>query len=144
MAGPEIGFLFQFGTIREIVTTNANSLTFSKLKELACDFINTKVSYFRWLPTTFPRQRRVFHIYVSFHMLSFPSVTVITFDDTSSSILHSTLSFQFVVNENWFSSMLGNWNCLEANIHSDFNWNTWKPLNVSMKILFRHFVIRKH
>lgn len=44
MAGPEIGFLFQFGTIREIVTTNASTLTLSKLKELACEFITTKVS----------------------------------------------------------------------------------------------------
>lgn len=44
MAGPEIGFLFQFGTIREIVTTNPSSLTLNKLKDLACDFINTKVS----------------------------------------------------------------------------------------------------
>lgn len=44
MAGPEIGFLFQFGTIREIVTTNAGSLTLGKLKDMACEFINTKVS----------------------------------------------------------------------------------------------------
>lgn len=44
MAGPEIGFLFQFGTIREIVTTNASTLTLNKLKDLACDFIQTKVS----------------------------------------------------------------------------------------------------
>lgn len=49
MAGPEIGFLFQFGTIREIVTTNAGSLTLNKLKELACDFINTKVSLIEFL-----------------------------------------------------------------------------------------------
>jgi protein kinase D len=40
----EIGFLFQFGTIREIVTTNSSTLTLSKLKDMACEFINTKVS----------------------------------------------------------------------------------------------------
>lgn len=51
MAGPEIGFLFQFGTIREIVTTNAGTLTLNKLKDLACDFINTKVSVATW-PTS--------------------------------------------------------------------------------------------
>lgn len=45
MAGSEIGFLFQFGTIREIVTTSSSSLTLSKLKDLACEFINTKVSW---------------------------------------------------------------------------------------------------
>jgi hypothetical protein len=44
MAGAEIGFLFQFGTTREIVTTNSGTLTLNKLKDLACDFINTKVS----------------------------------------------------------------------------------------------------
>lgn len=48
MAGPEIGFLFQFGTTREIVTTNAATLTLNKLKDLACDFINTKVSVSLW------------------------------------------------------------------------------------------------
>jgi hypothetical protein len=40
----EIGFLFQFGTIREIVTTNSGTLTLGKLKDMACEFINTKVS----------------------------------------------------------------------------------------------------
>lgn len=46
MAGPEIAFLFQFGSLRDIVTTNASSLTLNKLKDLACDFINAKVSNF--------------------------------------------------------------------------------------------------
>lgn len=44
MAGPEIGFLFQFGSLRDIVTVQANTLTLKSLKDLACDFINTKVS----------------------------------------------------------------------------------------------------
>lgn len=45
MAGsPEVAFLFQFGNLRDIVTTNVGSLTLSKLKDLACEFINSKVS----------------------------------------------------------------------------------------------------
>jgi len=44
MAGVEVAFLFQFGSLRDIVTTNVGSLTLNKLKELACDFINSKVS----------------------------------------------------------------------------------------------------
>ena len=44
MAGPEIAFLFQFGSLRDIVTVPANTLTLKSLKDLACDFINTKVS----------------------------------------------------------------------------------------------------
>lgn len=47
MAGsPEVAFLFQFGNLRDIVTTNVGSLTLNKLKDLACDFINSKVSLF--------------------------------------------------------------------------------------------------
>jgi protein kinase D len=44
MAGPEIAFLFQFGSLRDIATTSASSLTLNKLKDMACDFINAKVS----------------------------------------------------------------------------------------------------
>lgn len=44
MAGPEIAFLFQFGSLRDIVTANSSTLTLDRLKTLACDFINTKVS----------------------------------------------------------------------------------------------------
>lgn len=47
MAGsPEIAFLFQFGNLRDIVTTSSGSLTLKKLKDLACEFINSKVSFF--------------------------------------------------------------------------------------------------
>jgi protein kinase D len=44
MAGSEITFMFQFGSIRDIITTNSGLLTFDKLKELASEFITSKVS----------------------------------------------------------------------------------------------------
>lgn len=43
MAGPEITFIFQFGNLRDIVTVSSQALTLKTLKDLACDFINTKV-----------------------------------------------------------------------------------------------------
>ncbi|XP_058443791.1 serine/threonine-protein kinase D1 [Malaya genurostris] len=43
MAGPEITFIFQFGNLRDIVTVSSQALTLKKLKDLACDFINTKI-----------------------------------------------------------------------------------------------------
>lgn len=43
MAGPEITFIFQFGNLRDIVTVSSHALTLKTLKDLACDFINTKV-----------------------------------------------------------------------------------------------------
>lgn len=43
MEGPEVTFLFQFGSVRDAVCVPANSLTLKTLKDLACDFINTKV-----------------------------------------------------------------------------------------------------
>ncbi|XP_055627292.1 serine/threonine-protein kinase D1 isoform X2 [Toxorhynchites rutilus septentrionalis] len=43
MAGPEITFIFQFGNLRDIVTVSSQALTLRTLKELACDFINTKI-----------------------------------------------------------------------------------------------------
>lgn len=46
MAGPEITFLFQFGNWRDIVTVDASTLNLKTLKDLACDFINTKVRVF--------------------------------------------------------------------------------------------------
>lgn len=46
MAGPEITFLFQFGNLRDIVTVDASTLNLKSLKDLACDFINTKVRAF--------------------------------------------------------------------------------------------------
>lgn len=44
MEGPEITFLFQFGMVRDTVTVASNMLTLKTLKDMACDFINTKVS----------------------------------------------------------------------------------------------------
>lgn len=44
MEGPEVTFLFQFGSIRDAVSVAANVLTLKTLKDLACEFINTKVS----------------------------------------------------------------------------------------------------
>ncbi|XP_055593096.1 serine/threonine-protein kinase D1 isoform X2 [Uranotaenia lowii] len=43
MAGPEITFIFQFGNLRDIVTVSSQSLTLKTLKDLACDFINSKI-----------------------------------------------------------------------------------------------------
>ncbi|XP_030369429.1 serine/threonine-protein kinase D1 [Scaptodrosophila lebanonensis] len=43
MEGPEVTFLFQFGSIRDAVSVPVNSLTLKTLKDLACDFINTKI-----------------------------------------------------------------------------------------------------
>lgn len=40
-------FLFQFGSLRDAVSVAASSLTLKSLKDLACEFINTKVSSFR-------------------------------------------------------------------------------------------------
>ncbi|XP_030558873.1 serine/threonine-protein kinase D3 isoform X1 [Drosophila novamexicana] len=43
MEGPEVTFLFQFGSIRDAVCVPVNALTLKSLKDLACDFINTKI-----------------------------------------------------------------------------------------------------
>ncbi|XP_046804771.1 serine/threonine-protein kinase D3 isoform X1 [Lucilia cuprina] len=43
MEGPEVTFLFQFGSIRDAVSVAANVLTLKTLKDLACEFINTKI-----------------------------------------------------------------------------------------------------
>jgi len=43
MEGPEVTFLFQFGSVRDAVCVPAIALTLKTLKDLACDFINTKV-----------------------------------------------------------------------------------------------------
>lgn len=44
MEGPEITFLFQFGMVRDTVTVAPNTLTLKTLKDMACNFINNKVS----------------------------------------------------------------------------------------------------
>ncbi|XP_017872378.1 PREDICTED: serine/threonine-protein kinase D1 [Drosophila arizonae] len=43
MEGPEVTFLFQFGSVRDAVCVPVNALTLKTLKDLACDFINTKI-----------------------------------------------------------------------------------------------------
>uniref|UniRef100_A0A1I8NM65 Serine/threonine-protein kinase n=1 Tax=Stomoxys calcitrans TaxID=35570 RepID=A0A1I8NM65_STOCA len=43
MEGPEVTFLFQFGSVRDAVSVAANVLTLKTLKDLACEFINTKI-----------------------------------------------------------------------------------------------------
>ncbi|KAL6440063.1 hypothetical protein ACFW04_003000 [Cataglyphis niger] len=42
MEGTEVTFLFQFGLTRDTVTVDSSTLTLKTLKDLACDFINTK------------------------------------------------------------------------------------------------------
>lgn len=44
MEGPEVTFLFQFGNLRDMVTVPAATINLRSLKDLACDFINSKVS----------------------------------------------------------------------------------------------------
>lgn len=44
MEGSEITFLFQFGNLRDMVTVPASTINLKSLKDLACDFINSKVS----------------------------------------------------------------------------------------------------
>lgn len=46
MEGPEVTFLFQFGNLRDMVTVPASTINLRSLKDLACDFINSKVSLF--------------------------------------------------------------------------------------------------
>lgn len=43
MEGPEVTFLFQFGNMRDMVTVPASTINLKTLKDLACDFINSKV-----------------------------------------------------------------------------------------------------
>lgn len=40
--GPEITFIFQFGLTRDTISVEASALTLKSLKDLACDFINSK------------------------------------------------------------------------------------------------------
>ncbi|KAJ8937570.1 hypothetical protein NQ318_023100 [Aromia moschata] len=41
--GPEVTFLFQFGLIRDAVTVPQSSLNLKTIKNLACDFLNSKI-----------------------------------------------------------------------------------------------------
>lgn len=43
MEGPEITFLFQFGNLRDAASVPAPALNLKSLKDMACEFINTKV-----------------------------------------------------------------------------------------------------
>ncbi|XP_055853207.1 serine/threonine-protein kinase D1 isoform X1 [Episyrphus balteatus] len=43
MEGPEVTFLFQFGNIRDGISVPSTSLTLKSLKDMACEFINSKV-----------------------------------------------------------------------------------------------------
>lgn len=43
MQSPEVTFLFQFGLIRDTVSAEVCSLNLKSIKELACDFINSKI-----------------------------------------------------------------------------------------------------
>lgn len=44
MEGPEITFLFQFGNLRDTVTCACSAINLKSLKDMACEFINSKVS----------------------------------------------------------------------------------------------------
>lgn len=41
---PEVTFLFQFGLIRDAVCVPQSSLNLKTLKDLACNFLNSKAS----------------------------------------------------------------------------------------------------
>ena len=45
MEGPEVTFLFQFGNLRDTVTVSAAAINLKSLKDMACDFINSKVNF---------------------------------------------------------------------------------------------------
>lgn len=42
--GPEVTFMFQFGFIRDAITVPQSTLNLKTIKDLACDFLNSKVS----------------------------------------------------------------------------------------------------
>lgn len=44
--GPDTTFLFQFGLIRDAVTVPQHLLNLKTLKDLACDFVHSKVMFF--------------------------------------------------------------------------------------------------
>nr|CAD7416423.1 unnamed protein product [Timema poppensis] len=82
MEGPEVTFLFQFGLVRDTVTTVTNTLGLKTIKSLACDFINKKhcgeegtVSSVLQLPG---RPCRVNDLAFTFHLTS-PGPTSLVF-----------------------------------------------------------------
>ena len=40
----QVTFMFQVGLVRDVITTDASQLTLKTLKDLACNFINQRVS----------------------------------------------------------------------------------------------------
>ena len=44
----QVTFMFQVGLVRDFVTTDASQLTLKTLKDLACNFINQRVSLEKW------------------------------------------------------------------------------------------------
>lgn len=45
-SGPEVTFMFQFGFVRDAITVPQSTLNLKTIKNLACDFLNSKVCYF--------------------------------------------------------------------------------------------------
>ena len=41
----QVTFMFQVGLVRDLITTDASQLTLKTLKDLACNFINQRVSF---------------------------------------------------------------------------------------------------
>ena len=42
----QVTFMFQVGLVRDFITADASQLTLKTLKDLACNFINQRVSFF--------------------------------------------------------------------------------------------------
>ncbi|XP_058801988.1 serine/threonine-protein kinase D1 isoform X2 [Phymastichus coffea] len=81
MESSEITFLFQFGLTRDTVTVQSGSLTLKSLKELACDFINTKC-FDHGLSQLFDRLLLFKHDYNSINILQLITNTTEIIDET--------------------------------------------------------------
>lgn len=92
MEGSEITFLFQFGLIRDTVTVESGSLTLKSLKELACDFINTKC-FDHGLSQLFDRLLLFKHDYNSLNVLQLITNTTEIIDETLVEVVLSGLFF---------------------------------------------------
>ena len=92
MEGSEITFLFQFGLTRDIVTVEAGSLTLRFLKDLACNFINTKCPD-HGLSQLFERLLLFKHDYNSTNILQLITNTTEVVDETLVEIVISGKSF---------------------------------------------------
>lgn len=106
MEGSEITFLFQFGLIRDTVTVESGSLTLKSLKELACDFINTKCPD-HGLSQLFERLLLFKHDYNSTNILQLITNTTEIIDETLveiviSGIFHSrSLVWYIYIKHSW-------------------------------------------